>query len=492
MSRISCKYHQSTPARWRCPACQLDLCPQCVKKDQAGPQNWRCFSCGGEVDSLGVGNTIPPFWERIPKFFIYPARVDALMYLGMLAIASVIIFVPLIGILLYLALSYAILKYAFLILNHTARGNLGPPQILSDNYREYKWLPFKQSVVFLLIALVVTGVAFVTPALAFIAVLFLMFAMPASTMSLAINRSIGDALNPLTLATVMKRIGWPYLILYVFLLLLAARSSATQLFLAAVAPGWLLIQLTTFVSAYFTVIMFHMMGYVVYQYHEELGFEDVREFAELDSVKRGSRTSASVVTSSLAAEPVDPFEVELNVLINEGKIDEAKQRMRRRMEGPAGTLADREKYHKLLQLARDATESSAHGLEYIRALIHTGDGTKAVQVYEDCVSLDSAFQIPDGRQSFRLAERAHAMSRNDTALRLLNRFAKRFANHELTADAFLLAAKLLCEHKGQDQQALTILDGLLRQFPGHKLSGEIEEYRAFVQRLDDKSLPRAS
>ena len=159
MSRISRKYHQSTPARWRCPACQLDLCPQCVKNDQASPQNWRCFSCGGEVDSLGVGNTIPPFWERIPKFFIYPARVDALMYLGMIAVASVIIFVPLIGILLYLALSYAILKYAFLILNHTARGNLGPPQILSDNYREYKWLPFKQSVVFLLMALVVTGIA---------------------------------------------------------------------------------------------------------------------------------------------------------------------------------------------------------------------------------------------------------------------------------------------------------------------------------------------
>ena len=84
------------------------------------------------------------------------------------------------------------------------------------------------------------------------------------------------------------------------------------------------------------------------------------------------------------------------------------------------------------------------------------------------------------------------MGRNDPALRLLNRFAKRFANHELTADAFLRAARLLCEHKGQDQQALTILDGSLRQFLRHKLTGEIEEYRVFVQRLDHKNLPRAS
>ena len=83
------------------------------KRDHASAHNQLCFSCGGEVDSLGVGNTIPPFWERIPQFFVYPARLDALMYLGMLSIASVVIFVPLFGILLYLALSYAILKYAF-------------------------------------------------------------------------------------------------------------------------------------------------------------------------------------------------------------------------------------------------------------------------------------------------------------------------------------------------------------------------------------------
>ena len=123
-------------------------------------------------------------------------------------------------------------------------------------------------------ALVVTGMTFASPALAVVTILFLMFALPASTMSLAINGSIGDALNPVTLATVMKRIGWPYLILYVFLLLVSAGSSATQLFLGTVAPVWLIVQLITFVSAYFTVIMFNMMGYVVYQYHEDLGFED--------------------------------------------------------------------------------------------------------------------------------------------------------------------------------------------------------------------------
>ncbi len=114
MSKTFCKYHQSVPARWHCPACRLDLCPQCVKKGETNSHDRVCFSCHGEVDSLGVGNTISPFWERIPKFFVYPARIDSLMYLGMLSLASVIVFVPLFGILLYLAISYAILKYELL------------------------------------------------------------------------------------------------------------------------------------------------------------------------------------------------------------------------------------------------------------------------------------------------------------------------------------------------------------------------------------------
>ena len=491
MAKIACKYHQTTPARWGCPVCKLNLCPQCVKTDEASPQIWLCFSCGGEVDSLGVGNTIPPFWERIPQFFVYPARVDALMYLGMLSLASVVIFVPLIGILLYLAITYAILKYAFLILNHTARGNLTPPQILGDNYRATQWLPFKQSIVFLLMVLAVTGITYISPVLAVFSILFLMFALPASTMSLAINESIGGALNPATLVTVIKRIGLPYLILYVFLLLVSVGSSATQFFLEAVAPGWLIIQLITFVSAYFTVIMFNMMGYVVYQYHEDLGFEDVREFAEPESVRRGPRSSASIPAAGTAQPPSDPFETEVNVLVNEGKLDEAKDRMHRRVEGPAGTLEDREKYHKLLQLAKDKAESSRHGADYIRALTHTGEGTRAVQVYEDCMQLDPEFQVTDGHQSFRLAERGYAMGRNDTALQLINRFAKRFPKHERTPDAFLLAAKLMCEHKGQDKQAIAILDGLLRQVPSHQLSEEIQEYRAFVRRLTEKNLQQA-
>lgn len=491
MAKTICKYHPRSAARWHCPSCTLDLCAQCVKGG-APPKNAQmCFSCGAEVDSLGVGNTIPPFWERIPQFFIYPARADALMYLGMLSAASLLAFIPLFGILIYLMITYAILKYGYLILNHTARGNLSPPEVLSSgNLAANHNLPLKQSIVFLLMALGVFGVAQLSTPLAFAAILFMMFAMPASTMSMAINGTIWEALNPLMLGGIIKRIGLPYLILYVFLLLVSAGSSAAQLLLEAVLPGWLLIMMITFVSAYFTVTMFNMMGYVVYQYHEALGFDDVREFVEPG---KSDPTPAARSSTSAPAAEIDPMEAELNVLINEGKLDEATERMRRRIRGPAGTVDDRERYHKLLVLTKDSAGLSSHGHEYLKVLLHMQQDTKAVQVYEECLALDSGFQLSDGRDTYRLAEVSHGMGKNDLALRMLNKFGQRFVGHAASPNAFLLAAKLLCEHKGEDLQAKRLLDGMLQKYAGHQLASEIRAYRDFVERVSGSgSLAKAS
>ncbi len=55
-----------------------------------------------------------------------------------------------------------------------------------------------------------------------------------------------------------------------------------------------------------------------------------------------------------------------------------------------------------------------------------------------------------------------------------------------------MVAKLLCEHKGNDAQAKSVLDGLLRQYPDHKLAGEIREYRKFVERISSGGAAAAS
>ncbi len=474
MATIHCKYHPQAAARWYCDSCQVNLCPQCTKS--LGPPNniQACHACGEELSSLGLGNAIPPFWGRIPQFFLYPIKTDALMYLGMLSLLSLVVFIPLLGFLIYLVISYAVLKYGYLILNHTARGNLSPPEVLGANLAETNNLPLKQTVVFVLMIVVVAAAAHAAPALGLATLLLMMFSIPASTMSMAINQSIFQALNPIALGGIIRRIGWPYLILYLFLLLLSGGSALAKEMLVAVLPLSLLIVLGTFVSSYFTVIMFNMMGYVVYQYHEALGLEEVREF------------DANVGSAAAAATPeqTDPFETELRILINEGKIEQAKERLRERMRSLHSTVADRERYHKLLQLSRDCEESSRHGRELIQVLINLERKPDAVKVYADCVDLDSKFKLIEGGQTYMLAECANGVGKPALALRMLNKFGQRFSGHPDTIRAYFLAAKLLCEHKGEDRQAKKVLDGLLAKYPEHALAGEIRTYRDLVEKLN--------
>jgi flagellar biosynthesis regulator FlbT len=477
MATIRCKYHPLAAARWYCDSCQVNLCPQCTKR-LGPPENIQaCHSCGEELSSLGLGNAIPPFWGRIPRFFLYPIKPDALMYLGMLSLLSLVVFIPLLGFLIYLVISYAVLKYGYLILNHTAGGNLSPPEVLGDNLAETNNLPLKQTVVFVLMIVVVVAASLAAPALGIATLLLMMFSMPASIMSMAINQSIGQALNPMALGGIIRRIGWPYLILYLFLLLLSGGSALAQDMLVAVLPLWLLIVLGTFVSSYFTVIMFNMMGYVVYQYHEVLGLEKVREF------------DADVGPAATTPEQTDPFETELRILINEGKVEQAKERLRERLRSLHSTVADRERYHKLLQLSRDCEESSRHGLEFIQVLITLERTSDAVQVYADCVDLDSKFKLSDGGQTYALAELANGMGKSTLALRMLNKFAQRFPRHPNTPQAYFLAAKLLCEHKGADGQAKKVLDGLLAKYPEHEIAGEIRNYRDLVAKLNSGGGP---
>ena len=230
MAKLHCKYHPQVPARWHCPSCAVDVCPQCVKQQRGpGAGAMVCHSCGSELDSLGIGNVITPFWERIPRFFLYPAKLDSLIYLGVLALCSLVVFFGIIGAILYPRHLLCAAEYGYLILTHTARGNLVPPEILGPNLAEHDSLPFKQLVVFVLMgSIMVSASHFGGAVFGLITILFLAFLIPASVMSLAINGEILEAVNPLGLVEIVRRIGWPYIALYVFLLLLSGSSTLLQ------------------------------------------------------------------------------------------------------------------------------------------------------------------------------------------------------------------------------------------------------------------------
>ena len=278
MPQIYCKYHPNAPARWACRQCQIDYCSQCSPRSDKQLQP-NCPVCGNKLESLGAGNVITPFWHRIPHFFIYPANPAPLLVMLVLLLIGILVSGSLVGFLIQLAMVIVFVKYAYVVLEQSAQGYLRPKSFSINDVTDELELPFKQ---LLVIFVMYSANAFVLenlgPGVFAITILLSVLSFPASVMVLAVEHRFFSAFNPVVVMATIKRIGLAYFILCVFLGLLLSGSWFVMDMMADILPSSLALPTANFVSMYFSLIMFHMMGYVIYQYHENLGYQIEQEF----------------------------------------------------------------------------------------------------------------------------------------------------------------------------------------------------------------------
>ncbi|MGD8547863.1 MAG: B-box zinc finger protein, partial [Thiohalophilus sp.] len=225
MEKVYCKYHPDSPARWHCQPCQVNFCSTCISPDKEGEAP-ACPICGQRTTSLGAGNLIQPFWQRIPRFFLYPAHTGPLLFVLALSALSALVSESLVGMLFILMINVVFLKYAFVVLEDTAMGFLKPRPITRKVISDEIELPFKQLFLIFFIATINLKVLeyFGGGPFLMIAIVSIML-FPASIMVLAVEHSFFMAVNPLMLLVTIKRIGPSYFIMCFFLALLL--SSAT-------------------------------------------------------------------------------------------------------------------------------------------------------------------------------------------------------------------------------------------------------------------------
>ena len=479
-SKIYCKYFPELPARWYCSQCNVNLSEACAKPlDEHDRSETRrlCPICYEPLNSLGIGNTIQPFWERIPKFFSYPAKPDALVYIAVLSLVNILFILNgLIALAVVLITFYALLLYAFKCLNHSARGNMDAPGVMVNYAVVNTSLITKQLAVYILLGLLIMFSAGSFGRVGgLIAIMFVFIGLPASIMLLAITGSIFEAVNPLKILAVMNTIGKSYFILYFFLLLMLGSQELVDNFAIEHVNELIILPVSMFIQGYFTVAMYSMMGYIIYQHHEELGFDDIGEVHETEQQKvQGLST--------------DPFTNEINILITEGMQDEAIKRLQEKIKSH-NKLEYNAKLLKLLQSTNRVDDLLQHAYNYMQFLLNREDMPEykriheIVQVYEASLDADPKAYFPDPEILFKLAESAHNNHKNDLAILILNSFHKRFPNHELIPDAYFLVAKIFVEYKQNDQQAQKILSSLVKQYPQHRLIPQIEEYLALITKI---------
>lgn len=445
--------------------------------------------CKRELSSLGSANLIKPFWSRLRNFFLYPLHPAPLIVMGILTVIAFLL-VQMPGwyfhidflfwriprnFLFALPFLFVFLKYAQSVLEETAHGHLKPKPLSAEQLTENGLIVIKLLLILLVFNLIeFTALDLFDQIGKHIMEFVLAFATPAAIMVLAMEDKLFSALNPATVGSVILRIGTPYIILFIlFYLLQIARDTMIVLLAGKVDPS-LGATIFVFVSMYFYLIMFNMMGYLLYQHHEELGFSIDVEVEAYEDKK--SKAPELEVSPELRA---------VEILIHEGKTEDAVRQLQGVVRNAPTDLEARERLLKLLRLTGDMALHREQGQSYISYLMNDNKLAQAAKVYQACLDYDKTFKPEKANERVELGKFLRHNGQAKLAMAVLNNLHKDFPNYDNVPQAYLMVAQMLCEQFNEDVRAKQVLEFVLKNYPAHPMTDAVRDYLKIVDEVSN-------
>jgi len=487
MPALNCKYHTSTPARWNCGQCHISYCPSCVIEKDSGlaPD---CPVCMCTLESLGAENLITPFWLRSREFFIYPAHPSPILLILLLTLGAILIrYVPgwdidikVIGleiprnIILVFPFILVFLKYAQTVLEDTAQGYLKPKPVNSDTLLGDSIIVFKLLAILLAFKLLTSAALDMFNQTGYLfANILTSLGTPAAIMILAMEHRFSSAMNPVIIYSVITRIGLPYFIMFVmFYLLDIAQSFLLALLQQYIDPS-LSFAVYVFVTLYFYIIIFNMMGYIIYQHHEALGFSIDVEMHQQDEDTQFNSVAVS------------PELREVEILIHENKMEQAVTRLRSLIDTNPGNLDAHERILKLLRLMGNKPLHFKQAQKFMSYLIGKNRMGNAAQIFQQGYEFDKKLKPEKAVERHDMARYLRQKSKAKLAMVVLNDLHRDYPSYEGIPEAYLMVSQLLSEHLNDDDRAVMILQFLIKNYASHALAGEVEEYLRTIQRISN-------
>lgn len=483
MAKDYCVYHTEKAANWNCLSCGSLLCQECFP---AAPEPMRppyCTLCGGNMHHLGVANSLPPYWSQMPRFFAYPFSLNGGIFLAVLAaltIASVKLF-DTSGLLVLLPIfiigSLAI-RQGLRVIEFCSQGRSRPPSIpdlFDGNPTTLKMLGLILAYGMLVRSLGHLGWFGLG------AIICLSGLLPASIMLLAIHGSLRDALNPVQVIQLAARTGWSYLGLVLVLIItaqgphqaIALLPAATLRQLAEHSPHVLLVMFVVS-TAYFNMVMGAMMGYLLFQHHQDLGILPDDEHATAPADKRALDLARAVI------------------FVRESRYEDALRHMAGMVADYPNDIPVLEYHHKLLcELGGDPERVAQHTERYLKALVGAQRKGRLVGVLEAARRVVSHYQPGSIAVRRALAEEYFLQRQFKPAIALIGMLHKEAPTSDELPAAYYLLARIYSEGVRDDAKAVMVLDFLLKHFPGHAMTGEIEKYRKVILSLGKTDQPGA-
>lgn len=409
--------------------------------------------------------SIPPFWHKLPFFFLYGLRPAPLALNLSLAIIVAMAGLSLFGVILLLVFYFVMLKYSFSILEDISTGKLDPPALSYEVLVEGYELPAKLYFLIILFFTTVGGLLATVgwlPALALL--LFGLLAFPAAVMALAATHSIFAVMNPVVLVEMIRCIGWPYLALYGLLSMLTLAESNVKGMVSEDMPLTLLLPLYNFINVHFSMATFAMMGYVLLQFHEELG---------------------ESTPSALVAQP-EPGDLKFSHFerhMAEGNTDAAKMELQDLIREDPCDMQVRRRYHDLLGIAGTPEELKRHAVHYLPLLLDAGDARAATEVLTGLGTEAGGLELKRPESYRQLMTLLRTLGRGKLAVKLAGGFHKRFEGSPEIPGVYLLAGRILCEDLDRDDLAERPLEYVARNFPGRPEAAEADSLLGLVRRI---------
>lgn len=464
--KTNCHYHPTAPAHFECHECGFAYCPACISRretDSYGSKEifYFCPKCNVEAMTIGVGNIIQPFWKRLPEFFLYPFRPQPVIFIMVLALLTVSMgswfFVGIIS-------TVVMLKYSYAVLERTAKGQLTPPPISFSLLNDDLGQVFKQLAILIIAFGLAPGfvVSYLGPLAGIIFWMLAILCLPAMIMCLVATGSLLHALNPVVFIGVIFRIGGNYLLMYLFLLFLMEAPSILVRQFAGFIPGGLAFFIYAAAKNYYMVMVYNLMGYTLLQYHEEIGFEVDYEEAMADQ-------------APIATDPHAVLLGEVDMLIKEGKIDEAIALVKGDSEGGITDLKLAGKYYNLLKFKKAWPELLEHAVVFLDLLADDNRKEEATKVYIECLKLKKDF-LPHPDALFKVGKWLAWEKEPKLGFNLLVRFTKAYPDHPLLPEVYFFLGKFLHTRMKDTEKARQVLALVVKKFADHPAAVSAEKY----------------
>lgn len=453
-----CKYHPLNASTYYCEECEIHQCDHCVDGDlySESESDIHCFLCGNTLENLGTGNGATPFWRRLKETFHYPFSGDALtLIIGVAVLSSAIYFIfglSFISVILNFLLLSPLLNYAFRCLAATAEGDMQSPKISAAYDGGHKLLAQLIGIIVLLSILTTAVGALLGLAIGGLFGTFVIIALPAIIISLAHSENLIEALHPKNIFRVLS-IGLPYGLVIAFIAIMMSSVGVINQLIGG-QLSFLGNLFGSIVSNYYMVVMFHMMGYMLYQYQHKLGYT-----TRIKNEDDAERTPEQIHTDKI------------NVFLKEGKYTEVVNLYNQAFTSFPQDIKFAQQYFEFSYRSSNKELITEAANRYLHLLVKNKQFDKINFVYKQATQVLTSFipQDPDAR--LIIARSSYDLGDVKTAALMLNNLHKQSPKFPRLSEAYLLFSKVA------------------KEIPS--LAQHSEKLRVFAEKISAKNLAMA-